>query len=144
MSQLIGTLMNAVPRLVLASPAHRLLSGRYATLHFTGRKTGRRYHVPVAYRGEQDRVVVSTDSAWWCNIADGQAFTITLRGRHLHAAASRLGQDESVVALRELVQVPRYTKAAGIARTDGEVAEADLVRAADERIVLAITLGRPM
>ncbi len=50
MSRLTSTLKNAVPRLVLASPIHRLMSARYATLHFTGRTTGRSSHVPVAYR----------------------------------------------------------------------------------------------
>lgn len=88
MSHRLSTLMNAVPRLVLASPAHRLMSSRYAT-------------------------------------------------------ATRLNHDDSVEALRGLVKVPGYTKAAGISRTDGEVAETDLVRAANERIVLAIDLGAP-
>lgn len=140
-SRLLGTLMNAVPRLVLASPSHQLMSGRYATLHFIGRKSARRYHVPVAYRGGQDRIVLATDSAWWHNIADGQAFTVTFRGQRHDATATRLDYDESVEALRELVKVPGYSKAAGIPRTDGEVAEADLVRAANERVVRAIDLG---
>lgn len=143
MSRLLSALANAMPRLVLAGPAHRLMSSRYATLHFTGRKTGRNYHVPVAYRSDQGRLVVSTDSAWWRNIADGRAFTITLRGQRLDAAATLLDHDESVQALRALVKVPGYTKAAGIPRAGDEVAETDLVRAASERVVLAIDLGEP-
>lgn len=143
MSHFTSTAINAVPRLVLASPIHRLMSGRYATLHFTGRKSRQSYHVPVAYRDQPvaGGIVVSTDSDWWRNIADGEPFTVTLRGQRRAATAGRLEQDASVEAVRGLVTIPGYTKAAGIPRVNGEVAEADLVRAATDRVVLAITLG---
>ncbi|MFV0258990.1 MAG: hypothetical protein ACK5PP_11145 [Acidimicrobiales bacterium] len=104
MSRLTTTLMNAVPRLVIAGPIHRLMSGRCLTLHMTGRRTGRRYHLPVAYRD-------------------------TL--------------DASVEALRALVTIPGYPKAAGIRRIGGTVAEADLRRAAHDRVTLAIEIGEP-
>jgi hypothetical protein len=58
--------MNTMPQLILSTPAHRLLSARYLILEFTGRKTGRRYTVPVAYRRH---LLISTDSPWWRNIA---------------------------------------------------------------------------
>lgn len=146
MSRLTHILMNAVPRMVLASPAHHLMSGRYATLHFTGRRSGRNYHVPVAYRADTDTdgIVVSTDSAWWRNIGDGEAFTVTLRGRHRGATAQRLDRDASVDALRDLVTIPGYAKAADIPRIDGNVTDEALQQAADDRVVLTLTIEDPV
>ena len=143
MSRFITSVTNTVPRLVLASPMHRLMSKYYVTLHFTGRKSGRRYHLPVAYVDTGDGLVISTDSGWWRNIAGGQAFTVTFRRRRHKATASPLENDEALDALRKLVELPGYTKAAGIERINGEVAENELVRAAGERIVLAIDVGEP-
>lgn len=59
-----STLTNAIPLLILASPGHRLLSGRYAEMHFTGR-TGRTYRIPVASRWTDAGIVIRTDSGWW-------------------------------------------------------------------------------
>ncbi len=62
---------NTVPMLILRSPVHRLMSGRYAIIEFTGRKSGRRYATPIAYVRDGDRVLLSTDSPWWRNLKGG-------------------------------------------------------------------------
>lgn len=144
MTRWSSTLMNAVPRLVLASPAHRLMSGRYATLHLTGRRSGTKYNIPIAYRADPvrpGRLLISTDSGWWRNIADGQPFTLTFEGRRRSARASVVSGDEAIDALRALITVPGYAKAADIVRTNGVVTEHALAQAAQERRVLAIDLG---
>lgn len=142
MSRLISTLMNAVPRMVLASPAHRLMSNRYATLHFRGRKTGRGYHVPVAYVTCDGGIAISTDSGWWHNIAHGEPLTVTFRGRRRHASATRLDPAASLSALRELVEIPGYATTAGVPREGGRVSETALAQAAAERVVLSVDLGQ--
>ena len=43
---------------VLRSPAHRLLSGMAVELRYTGRRSGRRYALPVQYAREGQRRVV--------------------------------------------------------------------------------------
>ena len=74
-------LKNSVPTLVLRSPLHPLMSGRYALLSFTGRRTGRRYTTPVAYtRDGADRLLLSTDSPWWRNLAGGAPVSLRLAG----------------------------------------------------------------
>lgn len=81
-------LMNAVPLLVLTTPLiHRLMSRRYLVLRFTGRVSGRRYTLPVAYVADGGRLVVSTDSQWWRNIAAGQPTQVCHRGLWLPATA---------------------------------------------------------
>jgi hypothetical protein len=64
-------LKNFFPSLILRSPLHQLMSGKYAIIEFTGRKSGRVYTTPVAYVRDGDRVLLSTDSHWWGRRARG-------------------------------------------------------------------------
>lgn len=135
----LSTLMNLMPRLILAGPLHRLMSSRYAVLELTGRRSGRRYVLPVAYQERDGRLWASTDSGWWVNAVDGRPFHVRLRGRRYAATAHRVDQDTARTALRGLVTIPGYAKAAGIERVAGVVSPDALDRAAAERAVLAIT-----
>ncbi len=141
----IPAVINAVPRLILGSPLHRLLSGRYAVLEFRGRRTGRRYAVPVAYRSDRSdptRLWISTDSGWWVNLTGGREFTLRLRGRRRPATAHRITGGAAVDALRELVSVPGYARAAGLPTAGGVVPEHALHTAAAERTVLEVAVTR--
>ena len=75
--------LNAWMRFLLRSPLHRLRSGRLVLLSFAGRRSGRRYTLPVSYWQPADRVVVclssSTWSRWWRNL-DGADVELRLRG----------------------------------------------------------------
>ncbi len=136
-------LRNAVPLLVLRTPlVHRLMSGRYLVLDFAGRVSGRRYTLPVAYVADGDRLLISTDSRWWRNIAGGQPLRVGLRGGWRQAAASRLTDRlEAASALRRLVdEVPGYAGPAGLPVIDGRVPESAVTAAVagDARVVLAV------
>jgi deazaflavin-dependent oxidoreductase (nitroreductase family) len=132
--------MNAMPRLILGSPAHPVMSDRYLIIEFTGRKTGRSYSTPVAYRRHGDRLLISTDSPWWRNVAAGEPVTVRLRGARRAATSSRITGEPAVGALRELATIPGYPRAAGMAREHGGVPEAEILRAAERRVVLAVDL----
>jgi deazaflavin-dependent oxidoreductase (nitroreductase family) len=124
-------LANSVPMLVLGSPAHRLLSGRYTVLEFTGRTSGRTYRTPVAYVADGHRVLISTDSRWWRNLADRPAVRMRLRGGWVRGEARMLEDPvEAARALRELVErVPGYSRPAGLAVVGGRVSDLELERA---------------
>lgn len=141
MSSLVDTMKNGVPRTVLRSPAHALMSGRYCLLELTGRVSGRRYRVPVAYVEDGGALLVSTDSAWWRNLDGGRPFAVRLRGRRGTATAERLHGAAAEQALAALVTIPGYARAADVERIGGVVAATELARAARERVVLRITLG---
>ena len=49
--------VNPVLRVLLRSPAHRLLSGSVLLLQYTGRRTGRRYGLPVMYASSGGEVI---------------------------------------------------------------------------------------
>ena len=132
----LRTLLNAVPTLILRTPLlHRLLSGRYLLLTFTGRSTGRRYRTPVAYRQTSNGIVFSTDSPWWRNLATQPAVGLLLRGRVRRGIAHRVSAaGEAATQLGHLVAaVPGYQRAAGLrAQPDGTVATTELTRAVVE------------
>jgi hypothetical protein len=139
---LSDTLRNGVPRLLLRSPAHGLLSARYCLLEFRGRTSGAAYLVPVAYVVREGTLLMSTDSRWWRNLVGGRAFSVRLRGRRVPAVAERVHGQPAEAALTALVGIRGYARAAGIERIDGVVSEAALRQAATDRTVLAVTLGR--
>lgn len=127
----ISRLTNLVPSLVLHSPAHRLMSGRYAVLEFTGRSTGRTFRTPVAYVQDGSRVLLTTDSPWWNNLVAHPEVRLRLRGREVPGTARIVRDDaEATAVLGELVRrVPGYARPAGLATTRGEVSEHELGRA---------------
>lgn len=138
-----STLMNAVPTLILRTPLlHRLLSGRYLLLTFTGRSTGRRYRTPVAYRPTREGIVFSTDSPWRRNLARQPAVGLLLRGHQRHGTAHRISAtDQAAAQLGQLVaEIPGYRQAAGLrAQPSGTVATTELTRAvAEERSVFIV------
>ena len=75
--------LNAVMRVLLRSPLHRLRSRRVLLLEFTGRRSGRRYRMPVSYwEREPGRIVCLTSatwSQWWINLDEADV-VLALRG----------------------------------------------------------------
>ena len=63
-----GRLGNPLVRMLLRSPLHRVLDGSFLVLHLTGRKTGRRYNIPVGYVDMDGRFVMVTVARWRVNL----------------------------------------------------------------------------
>ncbi len=70
---------------ILRSPAHRLLSSVAIELQYTGRRSGRRFVLPVQYARAEERLVVAPQGAesktWWRNFRMPQPVTVRLNGR---------------------------------------------------------------
>jgi len=86
---------------LLGSRLHFLLSGGALILTVTGRKSGRRYDVPVNWVPSGDgSLVVFTGkgwSGWWRNVGvEGTPVSVTLRGERL-AATARLVEETDAV-----------------------------------------------
>jgi deazaflavin-dependent oxidoreductase (nitroreductase family) len=84
---------NRVVRVMLRSPLHRLASGRLALITVTGRRSGRKYTIPVGYSQEGERVTIEVGwperKVWWRNLREGGEVRLRLRGveRTGHARA---------------------------------------------------------
>ncbi len=107
--------MNLVPTAILRSPAHWLMSRDTLLLTFTGRRSRRRYTVPVVYYQRNTELLVTTDSGWWRNLVGGADVVVRLHGHDQTARAVADPDPRQVsVVLEEMVRrYPfRYTRLA--------------------------------
>ena len=76
---------------ILRSPLHGLLSRGLMLLTVTGRRTGRRYTIPVGYQRHGDLITVLISKArrknWWRNYLEPRPVELRVRGRALHGEA---------------------------------------------------------
>jgi F420H(2)-dependent quinone reductase len=103
---------NPVVRLLLGSPLHGMFDDSFLVLHLTGRKTGRRYDIPVGYVDTEGKLTVVTVARWRVNLRGGADVEVTLRGclRPMHAL---LDEDPASVAVSYQAMIDRigWTKA---------------------------------
>src|SRR5262245_9305990 len=100
------TQLNPVVAWVLRSPLHPLLGRMFVLLRVTGRRTGRRYWIPVGYQRDGDTITVLVSKAprkqWWRNYREPGPVEVFLRGRTLHGQAHVLSPASTV--FREAIE----------------------------------------
>lgn len=124
---------NAMVRLLLRTPGvARIIGSKLVTLHVVGRKSGRRFAIPVAYLADGDDLLIGTPFAWGRNLRTGDPIEVRLKGR-LHTADVQVDRDEpAVVAGYGLMARanPTFAKFNGVALDeDGAPDRGDLQRA---------------
>lgn len=95
--QRLITLMNPLVRGLLASPLHGIVDPALLTLHVTGRRTGRRYDIPVGYVEIDGRLLVVTQHRWRLNLRGGGDVEVTRHGSRRDMRAE-LDEDAASVA----------------------------------------------
>lgn len=86
--------VNRVMRGLLRTPLLcRAVGRRLVTVYVVGRKTGRRYSVPVAYTRDGDGLLIGTPFGWGRNLRDGEPVEVRYLGRR-RVADVRLWTDE--------------------------------------------------
>lgn len=65
-------------------------------LTFTGRKSGRRYTIPVRYLRENETLLTLTDSPWWRNLRGGAPVDLFIAGRNVRGRAEVRTDPEDV------------------------------------------------
>lgn len=79
------TRLNPILVAILRSRLHFLLSPGLMLVTVTGRRTGRRYTIPVGYQRDGERIAVMVSKArrkqWWRNYREPRAVELRLRGR---------------------------------------------------------------
>jgi hypothetical protein len=97
---------NPLVRMLLGSPLHGVLDDSFLVLHLTGRKTGRRYDIPVGYVDMEGKLAVVTVARWRVNLRGGADVEVTLRGRRRPAHAL-LEEDPASVAVSYQAMIDR-------------------------------------
>jgi deazaflavin-dependent oxidoreductase (nitroreductase family) len=116
------TRLNPVLRAILLSPLHPLLSRGLLLLTFTGRKTGKRFTIPVGYQSEEVGVLTVMASEapkkqWWKNYREPGPVEVRLRGRTRTGTARLLDPTSAEFrdcAVRTLLRVPAMGRIWGI------------------------------
>lgn len=70
--------INPVMRRILFSRFHAKVSRHLLILHYTGRKSGRHYDVPVGYHMIDGALSLLTNSGWRANFRNGRLSIVRL------------------------------------------------------------------
>jgi hypothetical protein len=138
--------VNPFVGLLLRSPLHGVMSRDVMLLGVTGRRTGRRYTMPVSYLRDGDRVRAFTgrEMIWWRNLRDGAEVTVVIAGRARrgHAEAVAGDTDRIADALGDfLTRLPRDAVYYDVALDAGHrPVVTDVRRAADQVVLIEIAL----
>ncbi len=89
--------INPVMRRVLTSPAHGLVSAELMLLRYEGRRSGRRFELPVGRRSYEGLPAVFTNSKWRHNFRGGRDAELVEYGRP-RPVRGRLVEDVDTVA----------------------------------------------
>lgn len=95
-------------RALLASPWHRRHSHNTLVLEVVGRRSGRRYRLPVSYVEDQGDLLVFVDEAdrklWWRNLRGGAPVRVLLLGRWQARQAGVAWEDDPEVLAEALAR----------------------------------------
>jgi hypothetical protein len=128
-------IMNPVLRRLLPTPFGRVVRP-FALLEFTGRRSGRRYRVPVGWYESGGKPVVVTPAPWRANFADGLTAQVHFRGRAAEAIGT-LESDPATVAgaLQAMADDGFSLRRVGLKVSPGHRLVADDIVAVDRAII---------
>ena len=90
---------NRVVRVLLATPLlARLVGARLLTVYVVGRKSAKRYTVPVAYTRHEGALLFATEFRWARNLRTGEPVDVRYRGRRRTADVTVTTDEAGVIA----------------------------------------------
>jgi len=108
----------------------------------TGRKTGKKFTLPVGYYCEDGSlwILTSRDRTWWCNVEYGAEVSLLMKRKQLKAFAEADLDDASVEQqMHEYIRhVPQAAKSLGIRVENGNANAEDIARVAKDRLFVKI------
>jgi deazaflavin-dependent oxidoreductase (nitroreductase family) len=107
-------LYNPIVIWLLHSPLHSLMDKSTVLITFTGRKSGKRYTIPVSYVRDGDTLMMISRRvhSWWKNLRGGAQVTLYMQGYTLKARGEVFTDAETVAnkILLFLQQFPGYQR----------------------------------
>jgi hypothetical protein len=127
---------------VLRSPLHGMLSNGMMLITVTGRKTEKKYTLPVGYYREDVYlwVMTSRDRTWRKNLKNGAEVSLLLKRQPVTAYAEPELDIHSVERLlcEYLKHIPQGARSMGIRMKDGHPIPEDIERVAKDRLFIRI------
>lgn len=130
--------INPILGRLLRSPLHSPISKRLMLLEFAGRKSGKRFRIPVAYVADGSTLLLSTQSRWKANLRGGARVAFWLGGKRRTGAAELIEGEVGVAdALGRMVRAePGFGQIIGVGLgPDDQPLQADLQRARERGFV---------
>ena len=139
-------IFNRIVVWIAESALHSLVSGSIVIVKYRGKRSGTTYSLPVNYviveqSGGNRRLWITSkkERVWWRNFIGGHDATLVLRGERIATELVALDAQEQVAnGLKSYL-----SRSPGAARyfdvridENGQFDEADLGRAADQRVIL--------
>jgi len=132
---------NTIAALLLRSPLHGMLSKFLILLTFTGRKSGKKYAIPVGYGRKGNTLALFTDHIWYKNLLANPKVQVRLQGKDRSGTAEVILDDKERTA-QEMKDFVSHSKQAarayGITFDADESANRESLRQAAERWVLIL------
>lgn len=129
---------------MLRSPFHGILSGGMMLITVSGRKTGKKYTIPVEYFQLDGSmwVLTSRDRTWWRNLHDGAEIELLLKRKPVCGRVELVLENKQIESrlLDYLHHAPMAAKPMGIRMRDKTPNAEDIARAAGERLFVRIEL----
>jgi deazaflavin-dependent oxidoreductase (nitroreductase family) len=97
---LVNRIVNGLLHVPLIS---RGIGNRLITLYVVGRKTGKRYTVPVAYTRHGDELLIGTPFGWARNLHTGDTVEVNFKGRRRTADVVALTDEASVIEFYRII-----------------------------------------
>ena len=146
----INKIANPFVHLILSSPLNGWMSNSLLLVSYQGRKSGKKFTVPVQYVQSGNYLYIIPGAAgqkiWWRNLRGGAPVEVTLRGHQLQAFAEVLTceQDSGIIeeALKDFLErFPAATRLYSIqSQPDGTLNEEDLRQASTFVILVRVSL----
>lgn len=99
--------VNPTMTALLRSPLHGLLSKSLMLLIYEGRKSGKRFIIPVGYVRHNDRIYVFTHSAWYKNFIGGAPVAMRLRGELVRGTATVIDDPATIYQVVQQIVADR-------------------------------------
>jgi len=138
-------LINPFVAWLARSPFHFFISHQLLIIQFEGRKSGRRFQIPVSYHrnGSSYTCVTLRSNIWWRNLKELSHTKIWLKGKLIDVQVDLEFKDDQVVenTLRNLVtknRIDAYFAKIKLNK-DGDPYIEDLAKAANLHTVLKFT-----
>ena len=142
----MGRWYNPMMQWLLRSPWHGMLSGNTLLVSFAGRKSGKRFAIPVNYARDGDTFYATSlrESTWWRNLRGGAPVTLRVQGKDVSGRGEVMADGDAVVEglTRYFETAPVYAKYYGVhLDANGRPDAADIARVARERVVVRVHLN---
>ncbi len=135
--------LNPALAAIVRSPLHQLVGNSLTLIEFSGRKSGKRYTLPVSYQREGSVVSLHTGARWWKNLRGNAPIRLWLDGRPVDSTATvdTDPQEAARVLGIELRRAPRLAAFYNVRMNPGgQPNPEDLARLARDTVVINIRI----